>query len=262
MTTEPHGWDETDAPEAVGDALAGLGWTVAGLESAVERLQRAGRRVTQVLILGAGAQLVGSAALLIVWLLWRGARECIERPGWVAERSERFLPRVATGICLGYRDQWIATRFNLTVAQVKAAKARDDFQTSLDEAEIEHQIQMRGRQRRVARLTLKALERRLQADDLIIVTLGIEKVLRLGTLGLLPNEDDDEGAPPTPASPVARLCRGACRCRSRAPRAGTATGVTPRPSRRPLAPHRRALTHARRGPRGVPAPGGAPRPRP
>jgi hypothetical protein len=91
MTTEPHGWDETDAPEAVGDALAGLGWTVAGLESAVERLQRAGRRVTQVLILGAGAQLVGSAALLIVWLLWRGARECIERPGW-GRRAVRALP--------------------------------------------------------------------------------------------------------------------------------------------------------------------------
>jgi hypothetical protein len=103
---------------------------------------------------------------------------------------------VASGICLGYHDTWIADRVTLSPAQVRAAKARDDFQASLDEAEIEHGQQMRGRQRRVARLTLKALERLRQADDLIIVTLGIEKVLRLGKRGLLPNEDDEEGGGP------------------------------------------------------------------
>jgi hypothetical protein len=119
------------------------------------------------------------------------------------EPSERFRRSVASGICLGYRDTWIATRFYLTVAQVKAAKARDDFQPYLDAAEIEHQVQMRGRQRRVARLTLKALERLRQADDLSIGTRGIENVLRLGKLGLLPNEDDDEGGGAPAMSPGA-----------------------------------------------------------
>src|SRR5687768_6451051 len=74
-----------------------------------------------------------------------------------AEPSERLLRQVATGICLGYRDTWIATRCNMTVAVVKALKARENFQTSLDEAEIEPQVPRRGRQHRVARLTLKAL---------------------------------------------------------------------------------------------------------
>jgi hypothetical protein len=111
--------------------------------------------------------------------------------------SERQLLQVASGICLGYSDKWIATRFNMTVAVVKALKAQDDFQTYLDEAEIEHQVQMRGRQRRVARLTLKALERMLQADDVIIVTLGIEKVIRLTKQGfLVPFKDDEADAMP------------------------------------------------------------------
>jgi hypothetical protein len=80
---------------------------------------------------------------------------------------------LATGICQGYRDKWIATRFNVTVAAGGDAKAREDFQQYLDDAEIAHQQQLRGRKRRVAGLTLEALERTLRAADLLIVNLGI-----------------------------------------------------------------------------------------
>jgi hypothetical protein len=43
------------------------------------------------------------------------------------EASERQLRQVASGICLGYRDTWIATRFNIPVAQVKNAMTLDTF---------------------------------------------------------------------------------------------------------------------------------------
>jgi hypothetical protein len=54
-----------------------------------------------------------------------------------------------------------------------------------------------GRPRRLAAKTLTALERLLDADDLIIVNLGVEKVIRLTKQGFMPTPEDDEAdAPP------------------------------------------------------------------
>jgi hypothetical protein len=93
------------------------------------------------------------------------------------------------------------------VAQVKTTGGRDGFRTYLDEAEVDHQERLRGRQRRLAAKTLTA------ADDLIIVNLGVEKVIRLTTQGFMPNPEDDEGD----ALPVGP---------SRVPRALPAASVT------------------------------------
>jgi hypothetical protein len=79
---------------------------------------------------------------------------------------------VATGICQGYRDRWVHA-LQRHGCRVGDAKARKDFQQYLDDAEIAHQQQLRGRKRRVAGLTLEALERTLRAADLLIVNLGI-----------------------------------------------------------------------------------------
>jgi hypothetical protein len=56
------------------------------------------------------------------------------------------------------------------------ARRRHAFRAHLGEAEIDHQERLRGRQRRLAVKTLTALERLLDADDLIIVNLGVETV--------------------------------------------------------------------------------------
>jgi hypothetical protein len=111
--------------------------------------------------------------------------------------AEHTLRRWVRGVCLGYSGRGLARRFDLKVAQVKAARSRDDFRALLDEAEIDHHERLRGRQRRLAVKTLAALERLLDADDLIIVNLGVDKVIRLTKQGFMPtSEDDDNDALP------------------------------------------------------------------
>jgi hypothetical protein len=96
-----------------------------------------------------------------------------------------ILRQVARGIFLGYSDKWITTRFNVRVAQVKATKARHDFQTYLDETANDRQDQMRGGQRCLAVKTLTAPERLLDADDLITVNLDVERGIQLITQGFM-----------------------------------------------------------------------------
>jgi hypothetical protein len=112
--------------------------------------------------------------------------------GWPEGLDERTLRRIARYVCFGYADRWIARRLDLKTPQVKVAKGRDDCRARLDEAEIEHQERLRGRQRRLAMKTLTALERLLDAADLILVTLGVEKVIRLTTQGFMPNSDGED----------------------------------------------------------------------
>lgn len=86
--------------------------------------------------------------------------------------DERTPRRIARDVCLGSGDRRVARRLELPTPRC-------------------------GRPRRLAAKTLTALERLLDADDLIIVNLGVEKVIRLTKQGFMPTPEDDEAdAPP------------------------------------------------------------------
>ena len=117
------------------------------------------------------------------------------------------MRRVAKLQALGYSDAWIARRLEVKTAQVKAARASEGFAALQDETELAFQEQIRGMRRRLAFKTLTALERLLAADDLIIVNLGIEKVIRLSTQGFMPDPAEDDDSLPGPAGPASRAPR-------------------------------------------------------
>ena len=61
--------------------------------------------------------------------------------------------------------------------------------------------------RRLAFTTLTALARLLAADDVIIVNLGIENVIRLSTQGFMPDPAEDDDSLPGPAGASSRSPR-------------------------------------------------------